>query len=68
MSRTFWIMLKISTIDGGPLCPGVWFDGGTIIAYYYYLKYNGGCSSERLNDLITVSSTWELTPVGTRYS
>ena len=25
------------------------------------------CSSER-NDLITVSSTWELTPVGTRYS
>ena len=26
------------------------------------------CSSERLNDLITVSSTWELTPVGTRYS
>ena len=29
---------------------------------------NSFCSSERLNDLITVSSTWELTPVGTRYS
>ena len=29
---------------------------------------NTKCSNERLNDLITVSSTWELTPVGTRYS
>ena len=33
----------------------------TVMLYTY-------CSSERLNDLITVSSTWELTPVGTRYS
>ena len=30
-------------------------------------RRRGACSSER-NDLITVSSTWELTPVGTRYS
>ena len=38
---------------------------------FVYFQVNNGvlyCSSERLNDLITVSSTWELIPVGTRYS
>ena len=37
-------------------------------ATIYFLEVEQRCSSERLNDLITVSSTWELTPVGTRYS
>ena len=42
--------------------------GGNIYKFYNPFERLTVCSSERLNDLITVSSTWELTPVGTRYS
>ena len=52
---------------GSLMAHGYGFEKSRVVTARFNRDYVPRCSSER-NDLITVSSTWELTPVGTRYS